>query len=181
MAMLAPAEPFSLTQPVSRLASREAIMSGLFGAHQLPNLGETDLPREPVFIIRPPPGLEGPGFHVRSVRLLSFGQECNHPPLIAHTESSDSIALTEAGTFGLMADEQGACKKQRPCKGKRNRYKKLVKHLEAEIQANALSFDFNMKTLPPSLQANEKQRERLRARMEQYQHRVKIGEVPKDA
>jgi len=88
-----------------------------------------------------------------------------------------AVAPTDAGNFGLIAQEQVAYKKKRPCKGMRKRYKKLMSHLEAEIEANPVSFDFNMITLPPSLQVNEKQREKLRDRMEQYQHQVRIGEV----
>jgi len=152
-------------------------MDGLIATHQLSNLKDQDLLLEPVFIIPPPPGFEKQDF---CMSLVSFGQGRNNPTLIAHASDSESTELADAGKLDLMAQEQVAYQKGRPCKGKRDRYKKLVKRLEADIKADPVSFDLNLRTLPPSLQANDKQREKLRIRMGQYQHWVKIGEVPKN-
>jgi len=149
-------------------------MDGSIATRQLSNLIQQKLLLEPVFIIPPPPGLENPDFHMS---LASFWQGRHNPVLVAHTSDSDSPELADAGEPELMVQEQVAYKKSRPCKGKRDRYKKLVKRLQADIQADPVTFDLNALTLPPSLQANDKQREKLLERMDRYQHRVKIDKV----
>jgi len=155
---------------VFRVPLREASMAVSIATHQLSNLRMQDVPLEPAFIIRTPPGLVEADF---AMSVLCFGQGRNHPTLIAHTEDGDSTAL--------VAQEQIVCKKHRPCRGKRLRYKRFVKRIEAHIQANPVSFDLNKITLPPSLQANVKQQEKLRRRIERYHDWVKTSEVPQDA
>jgi len=74
----------------------------------------------------------------------------------------------------LSAEERDQEKKKapRPCKGKRNRYKKLVHHLERQIMANPGVFTMDDIVLPPSLQANQTQRLKLIDRMAKYQQEV---------
>jgi len=66
------------------------------------------------------------------------------------------------------------CKHSRPCKEKRNRYKKLVKRLEVQILQDPSSFDFETISLPPSLQRNDRQRVKLMERMNSFHYRAKI-------
>jgi len=145
-------------------------MAVFIATRQLSNLRDQYFPLEPVLIIRPPPGLEEADF---AMSVFSSGQGRNHPTLIAHAKDGDSTAL--------VAQEQVVCEKRRPSKGKRDRYNRLVKRLEADIQANPAFFDWNTITLPPSLQANVKQQEKLRRRIERYHDWVKTSEVPQDA
>jgi len=140
-------------------------MAGLIATRHLSNLGEQDLPREPVFIIRAPPGLEESGLYLS---LQSCGEDLNHPTSTAYAKDRDATAFSDAGKPELIAQPQELNKKSRPCKGKRNRYKKLVLRLQADIKADPVSFDLNMLSLPPSLQANDEQRRRLQNRLEHF-------------
>jgi len=83
------------------------------------------------------------------------------------TEASSKSRTDEA-----VAEERNQEKKNRPCKGKRNRYKKLVQRLETQISENPEIFDIDQVVLPPSLQANHSQRLKLIDRMERYKNRA---------
>jgi len=81
-------------------------------------------------------------------------------------------ASSKSSTDEPAAEEQNQETKRRPCKGKRNRYKRLVHRLQAEISEKPEFFTMDEVVLPPSLQANDCQRRKLIDRMERYQHRV---------
>jgi len=71
------------------------------------------------------------------------------------------------------SDQQSqATKRNRPCKGKRHRHKKLVHRLQMQILENPEDFTMDDVVLPPSLLANEEQRLKLIGRMKLYQHEV---------
>ncbi len=60
----------------------------------------------------------------------------------------------------------------RPCKGKRDRYRKLVSRLEGEIQCDPDSFDVDKLELPPSIAADECARAKLLAKLQ-----VRLGQA----
>jgi len=79
-------------------------------------------------------------------------------------------ASSKSSTEDTAAEEQ--TKKKRPSKGKRDRYSKLIQRLQTQISENPEGFTFDEVVLPPSLQANDKQRLKLIEQMERYQHAV---------
>jgi len=81
-------------------------------------------------------------------------------------------AASTSSTAEPVAEKTDQGKKTRPCKAKRNRYKKLVHKLQTEISDNPEVFRMDQIDFPPSLQANESQRLKLIDRMERYQNRV---------
>jgi len=86
---------------------------------------------------------------------------------VDHSEASSNSWTAEP-----VAEEQNQSKKCRPCKGKRNRYKKMVDHLQKQISENPEVFTMDQVILPPSLQANDRQRLRLFDRLKRHQHKV---------
>jgi len=76
------------------------------------------------------------------------------------------------------AEEQDQWKKMRPCKGKRDRYKKLVQRLQTQIKANPGVFTMDDIVLPPSLHANPTQRLKLINQMKKYQRKVLASCTP---
>jgi len=85
---------------------------------------------------------------------------------VDHIEASKSSADEPA------PEDQSQVKKGRPCKKKRNRYKKLVHRLQTKISENPEVFTMDEVVLPPSLQANGSQRLKLIGRLERYQHKL---------
>jgi len=81
-------------------------------------------------------------------------------------------ASSNSWTAEPVAEEQNQAKKCRPCKGKRNRYKKMVDRLQKQISENPEVFRMDQVVLPPSLQANDRQRLRLFDRLKRHQHKV---------
>jgi len=61
-------------------------------------------------------------------------------------------------------------KKNRPCKGKRLRYKRLVERLRAAIVANPETFDVDDIVFPPSM--SDERQQRLKKELEAYQAQV---------
>jgi len=63
------------------------------------------------------------------------------------------------------------CKKRssRPCKGKRLRFRKFVERLKTQVDSKVEFFDIEEVAWPPSLETNDKKRQLLIKRMEQYQ------------
>jgi len=79
----------------------------------------------------------------------------------------------DSSTEILGAEERDQVQKMpRPCKGKRNRYKKLVQRLQTQIMANPGGFTMDDIVLPPNLLANHTQRLKLIDRMKRYQQEV---------
>jgi len=144
--------------------------------HRSPNLcivrcGGEDNPVKLMFLAVPSPATE---YHTDSSGLLPEGWDARHATSIACLQEADSTSCDDAGTPPAVAEERCVWKPSRPCKGKRNRYQKLVKHLEAQILQDPSSFDFQTVTLPPSLQRNDTQRAKLRERMHSFQYQAKM-------
>jgi hypothetical protein len=55
--------------------------------------------------------------------------------------------------------------KVRPCKGKRNRYRKLISRVEDSIDLNPEAFDPDQVQIPPSLASNEALRTKFFSRL----------------
>jgi len=79
---------------------------------------------------------------------------------------------SKSSTEDTAADEQNQTNKKRPSKGKRDRYNKLIQRLQTQISENPEAFTIDEVVLPPSLQANDKQRLKLIEQMERYHHAV---------
>jgi len=62
--------------------------------------------------------------------------------------------------------------KLRPCKGKRDRYRKLVTRLTHEVDADPEGIDLRAVDLPPSVASNENIKAKLLAQMESYRDEV---------
>jgi len=86
---------------------------------------------------------------------------------IDHSEESSNSWSAEP-----VAEELNQAKKSRPCKAKRNRYKRLVDRLQRQICENPEVFTMDQVALPPSLQANDRQRLRLIDRLIVYRNEV---------
>lgn len=56
--------------------------------------------------------------------------------------------------------------KQKPCKGKRDRYRKLITRLASEIECDPYSFSVEALQLPPSIASNEAARAKLLSKMQ---------------
>jgi len=73
----------------------------------------------------------------------------------------------------------------RPCKGQRIRYHRFVQRLCAQVEDDPASFSLLDVTLPPSVIANPKKHEFLKAQMHWYQQQLLAGrnpdKIPKDA
>jgi len=129
-------------------------------------LGDRDTPIKLLFLDVPPPDYKDNSW------LLSAEKDSKNVASLASSQESDSTTYDDAGILGAGAGEQGV-RHSRPCKGKRDRYTKLVKHLENQILDNPDSFNLDPARLPPSLQSNGKQREKLMQRIQSFKDRVK--------
>jgi len=89
----------------------------------------------------------------------------------------DTTVLSDSHSFESAAVVDMVRESRRPCKAKRDRYRKLVRRLEIQILASPDLFDVDKIDLPPSLQANDKQRHKLMQRLLRFKHQAKIGEV----
>jgi len=157
------------------------MVAALMGAHHVmthrsPNLcivrcGGADTPVKLMFLAVPSPATE---YHNDNSGLLPEGWDAKHAASIACLQEADSTSCDDAGTPSAVAEERGVWKHSRPCKEKRNRYKKLVKRLEAQILQDPSSFDVETVSLPPSLQRNDKQRAKLMERMNSFQYKAKM-------
>jgi len=95
------------------------------------------------------------------------------PFMVDMSVPSDRIeASSKSITEDTAAEEQNQTNKKRPSKGKRDRYNKLIQRLQTRISENPEGFTLDEVVLPPSLQANGKQRLKLIEQMERYQHAV---------
>jgi len=83
---------------------------------------------------------------------------------------------SKSSTEDTAAEEQNQTNKKRPSKGKRDRYNKLIQRLQTQISENPQAFTIDEVVLPPSLQANDKQRLKLIEQMERY-HRAVLTSI----
>jgi len=104
---------------------------------------------------------------------LSAEEDGKHATSFVTSQDSDATECDHAGTFEADDEKQGV-RKSRPCKGKRNRYKKLVKSLKGQISENPDSFCLEPTSLPPSLQRNKKQQEKLMQQMQIFKYQVRM-------
>lgn len=86
------------------------------------------------------------------------------------SEQSTNIESTQSTV------KPGATKPQRPCKGKRLRYRKFVQRLKQQALENPNSFDMKDVELLPSLLNHAERRERLMLYMERFQRNLKCAE-----
>mmetsp|Transcript_40596 Transcript_40596/g.88739 ORF Transcript_40596/g.88739 Transcript_40596/m.88739 type:complete len:307 (-) Transcript_40596:91-1011(-) len=63
--------------------------------------------------------------------------------------------------------------KPRPCKGKRDRYRKLVARMEDMIEQNPDTLDEDLPELPPSIEANDDLKQKLLTRLQTHAEMVK--------
>jgi len=84
----------------------------------------------------------------------------------SHGESARETAVTK---------EPGK-KRYRPCKGKRLRYKRFVERLHMQVAMDGESFNMDQVLWPPSLQADDKKRQKLIRCMENFHHQINNGE-----
>jgi len=134
------------------------------------NLGDKSTPVKLMFLKAPPPALED---YSDNSLFLSAEKDGKHATSFVTSQDSDATEIDHAGTLEADAEKQGV-RKVRPCKGKRDRYKKLVKSLKSQILENPDSFYLEPTSLPPSLQRNGKQREKLMQQMQDFKYQVRI-------
>lgn len=84
-------------------------------------------------------------------------------PPIVKVESMDSSIAATLDEVHPDAKRRG---KLRPCKGKRDRYRKLVLRLVDEIREDPKAFNFESTDLPPSLASDDKAKEKLRGMLQ---------------
>jgi len=65
--------------------------------------------------------------------------------------------------------ERRSKRRSRPCKGKRLRFRKFVERLKTQVDSKVEFFDIEEVAWPPSLETNDKKRQLLIKRIEQYQ------------
>jgi len=134
------------------------------------NLGDQSTPVKLMFLNAPPPALED---YSNNSLFLSAEEDGKHATSFVTSQDSDATECDHAGTFEADDEKQGV-RKSRPCKGKRNRYKKLVKSLKGQISENPDSFCLEPTSLPPSLQRNKKQQEKLMQQMQIFKYQVRM-------
>jgi len=100
-------------------------------------------------------------YHNGNTCLLSEAQD-------AKPSTSIACSCNDAGTLLAVAKQHGVKKPNRPCKGKRNRYKKLVKRLQIQFLEDPSSFELETVSLLPSVHRNDTQRARLMQRMDNF-------------
>merc|ERR1719323_2853015 len=72
-----------------------------------------------------------------------------------------------ACTFCHFPHKRGRRKnKLRPCKGKRDRYRKLLSRLTSQIECDPFSFKMDSIELPPSIASNETVKNKLMSKMQ---------------
>jgi len=131
------------------------------------------------FVLTEPPRVTNTVLDVDEDMELSISwsrQGCTsgrEPFMVDMSVPSDRIeASSKSITEDTAAEEQNQTNKKRPSKGKRDRYNKLIQRLQTRISENPEGFTLDEVVLPPSLQANGKQRLKLIEQMERYQHAV---------
>jgi len=137
------------------------------------SLGDKGAPIKLMFVEALPPALED---YTDNAFVLSAEKHLKQGTSMSTSQDPDSTDSTECGDVDILkagAEEQGS-RRARPCKGKRDRYKKLVKRIELQILDHPDSFNLSPVSLPPSLQSNDKQREKLMQRMLKFQRQVKM-------
>jgi len=147
--------------------------------HHVSNLcivkcGDEDSPVKLMFLAAASCATE---YHNGNLCLLSEAQDAKHSTSIACSQDTDSATCNDAGTLPAVAEEHGVRKPNRPCKGKRNRYKKLVKRLQIQFLEDPGFFKLETSSLLPSLQRNDKQRARLMQRMDNFTNKAKMCDV----
>jgi len=156
-----------------------ALMGSLFEInHHVSNLcivrdGDEDSPVKLIFLAAPSRATDHQNCNLC---LRSEAQDAQHAIRIACSQDTDSATCNHAGTLLAVADEHGV-KPNRPCKGKRNRYKKFVKRLQIQFLEDPSSFKLETISLPSSLQKNDNLQARLMHRMENFMYQAKICEV----
>jgi len=157
-----------------------ALMGSLFEInHHVSNLcivrdGDEDSPVKLIFLAAPSRATDHQNCNLC---LRSEAQDAQHAIRIACSQDTDSATCNHAGTLLAVADEHGVKKPNRPCKGKRNRYKKFVKRLQIQFLEDPSSFELETINLLPSLQRNDKQRPRLMQRMVNFMYQAKMCDV----
>merc|ERR1719277_898297 len=68
--------------------------------------------------------------------------------------------------------------KLRPCKGKRDRYRKLVSRLTTQIAADPDSFNLETVELPPSIASNEVVKSKLMTKMQLHAEQARDALCP---
>jgi len=127
--------------------------------------------------ISAPSGLEGHSFDLQSTGSFPSGQSCIYPTSMVCMQDVGTTVLSDSHSFESAAVVDMVRGSHRPCKAKRDRYKNLVRRLEIQILANPDLFDVDKINLPPSLQANDKQRQKLIQRLLRFKNQAKTGEV----
>lgn len=74
-----------------------------------------------------------------------------------------------------MSHDRGAKRRHkiRPCKSKRERYRKIVTNLSKAVEEDPDGFDLGSLTLPPLISTNSRVREKLTARLKQQAERAR--------
>jgi len=84
--------------------------------------------------------------------------------------NADSTSTPQAGNLRSK-------KRNRPCKGKRRRFKRFVDNLKNQMSEDVESFNVEEVWWPPSLEANDRKRQQLIKLMEDLQHQLKDGKL----
>jgi len=106
---------------------------------------------------------------------------CTEPVLGVDATCSGSVYLQEGTDDSVLEDPASEQKKSnkrsrdRPCKGKRLRYQKLVARLQSELLACPETFNMEEVMLPPNILQNERKLLGLINRMDQFRHRLCKG------
>jgi len=93
----------------------------------------------------------------------------------AETDLNDDPTSESSQTQQAMT--QNNKKEQRPCKAKRQRYRKFLNKLKAQIVADPSSFDMRQVELLPSLTDHPKRLHKLTLYLENFQEQVRTLNV----
>jgi len=125
--------------------------------------------------------------HIRSDNLILDVDTELPNPFLRQSYTKDRETFQKAASASCdpgaesCADESPAAKqdqvaksqkKSRPCREKRERYRKFVHRLKEQALANPLSFSMDKVEFPQSLLINHDQRSKLIKHIQSYQHEV---------
>jgi len=104
--------------------------------------------------------------------------EPDHPAYLVIVEEGATSGSEQSTNIESTQNSvtTSASKQQRPCKGKRLRYRKFVQRLKRQASENPNSFDMKDVELLPSLLNHAERRERLMLYMERFQRNLKCAE-----
>jgi len=95
------------------------------------------------------------------------------PRTSASTHSSEQSGCANEGTCSpSVRQRHQRCSRHRPCKGKRLRSRKFMERLKTDIDDDVEFFNIQEVVWPPNLLADEKRRQHVIQRMEEYQQTV---------